>query len=295
MRFARDSVKDAAEWGTMNMSHAAPDLDPAALREARLQAHWAVQWLARAARAYLPAKEDDSQTNLGWDAGARALTTHVFGGWTVALGLSPLTLTVNGGRSGPETLALAGLDDGAVGNWLAKRLSAGGFPSAGLSAPLPYAVPDHPIGTGGRYGGPKDADFPALAEWFALGAAAIRGSGAAFTAHGHSAPEPRCWPHHFDFATQVAFPGAGGQTAYVGAGYSPGDTFYEEPYFYVTLYPKASIDGLPSLAPIGRWRGDGFTGAVAPASDIVTTHDPQSSVAAFLAIAVGAASERLKR
>ena len=278
----------------MTPMSAVPQFDPAALREARLQAHCAAQWLARAARAYLPAQDDDSHTNLGWDDGARALITRAFAGWSVALQLSPLALVVQGGKDGPATLPLAGLDDAAAGDWLAIRLSAGGFDPAKLTAPLAYAAPDHPVSKGGRYAPANDAAFAALADWFALGAGAITGSGAAFAAHGHGAPDPRCWPHHFDFATQIAFPGAGGETAYVGAGYSPGDTFYEEPYFYVTLYPKASIDTMPSLAPIGHWRGDGFTGAVAPASMIVGADDPRSSVATFLAIAVGAAIERLR-
>jgi len=34
------------------------------LSEARLQAHYAVQWLARAARAYVPPQPDDEHTNL---------------------------------------------------------------------------------------------------------------------------------------------------------------------------------------------------------------------------------------
>jgi len=266
------------------------DLDLAALREARLQAHCAVQWLARAARAYIPAEDDDSHTNLGWDQSARALTTRGFGGWCLALEMSPLTLVVHGGDDMKAALALAGLDDASVGAWLGAKLSAGGFDPAKLAAPLAYAAPDHAIAKGGRYGGASDA---ALADWFALGAAAILGSGADFAAHGHAAPAPRCWPHHFDFATQIAFPGSGGDTAYVGAGFSPGDNFYEEPYFYVSLYPKASLEGLPSLAPIGHWRGDGFTGAVAPASAVVGAENAKTAVAAFLTTAIGAAIGRL--
>ena len=37
------------------------------LHAARLQAHYAAQWLARAARAYVPAQPDDRHTSLGWD------------------------------------------------------------------------------------------------------------------------------------------------------------------------------------------------------------------------------------
>jgi hypothetical protein len=41
-------------------------LEPRRLREARLFAHFAAQWLARAARTYVAPKSDDSHTNLGW-------------------------------------------------------------------------------------------------------------------------------------------------------------------------------------------------------------------------------------
>src|SRR5690349_24796886 len=41
-------------------------IDQRRLSESRLQAHYAVQWLARAARAYVPPQPDDGHTNLGW-------------------------------------------------------------------------------------------------------------------------------------------------------------------------------------------------------------------------------------
>src|SRR5215472_15715998 len=51
-------------------------VDQRRLSEARLQAHYAVQWLARAARAYVPPQPDDGHTNLGWDGALRGFTTH---------------------------------------------------------------------------------------------------------------------------------------------------------------------------------------------------------------------------
>ena len=47
---------DQAEWRPL---HA---IDTARLSEARLQAHYAAQWLARAARAYVPPQPDDGHT-----------------------------------------------------------------------------------------------------------------------------------------------------------------------------------------------------------------------------------------
>ena len=46
------------------------------LHVARLQAHYAVQWLARAARAYVPAQPHDRHTSLGWDEVFGGCTTH---------------------------------------------------------------------------------------------------------------------------------------------------------------------------------------------------------------------------
>src|SRR5580700_1132154 len=51
-------------------------VDEAGLSGARVQAHSAVQWLARAARAYIPAQPNDGHTNLGWSDGFRGFVTH---------------------------------------------------------------------------------------------------------------------------------------------------------------------------------------------------------------------------
>ena len=60
-------------------------------REARLQAHYAVQWLARAARAYAMPRPDDHHTNLGWDDSISGLTTHPLA-QGLALGLNVAAL-----------------------------------------------------------------------------------------------------------------------------------------------------------------------------------------------------------
>jgi hypothetical protein len=49
-------------------------VDEAGPSRTRVQAHSAVQWLARAARAYIPVRPNDGHTNLGWthlDLGAK--------------------------------------------------------------------------------------------------------------------------------------------------------------------------------------------------------------------------------
>src|SRR5207248_5882530 len=91
-------------------------VDVARLGAVRLQAHYAAQWLARAARAYVPAKPDDGHTNLGWDDGFGGLTTHPLpGGARLGLRLGDLTLAI----LGPEqSTSLDGRSDRDVRLWL---------------------------------------------------------------------------------------------------------------------------------------------------------------------------------
>ncbi|MGI9413927.1 MAG: hypothetical protein ACR2PM_09665, partial [Hyphomicrobiales bacterium] len=51
-------------------------VDPRALTEARLQAHQALQWLARASYANVAPLAGDSHANLGWNHAYGALMTR---------------------------------------------------------------------------------------------------------------------------------------------------------------------------------------------------------------------------
>jgi hypothetical protein len=112
-------------------------------------------------------------------------------------------------------------------------------------------------------------------------------------AKGVAAPEPRCWPHHFDLATLTSFPGADGATAYVGAGLSPGDGYYDEPYFYISLYPAPDVAGLPALPAPGHWHNHEFTAAVATARSVNAGKDQAGDVEAFLDFAIDTAISAL--
>jgi hypothetical protein len=78
-------------------------------------------------------------------------------------------------------------------------------------------------------------------------------------------------------------------TAYIGVGLSPGDRFYGEPYFYLSVYPAPDPSALPKLPPLGHWRVEDFTGAVATATAILATARPEAETDAFLAAALEAA------
>jgi hypothetical protein len=242
-----------------------------ALAAARLELHWAAQIASAAGATMLPAKDDASHTNLGWDADAGALVTHPIGGRVVGIRFEDLAIVVLGERV--EALALAGktLDEGTA--WLAKTLG-----TASLARPV-HELPPHPAQHGEPFTGADPALRFFLARWFGT-------ANRLFTMIASSdrrASPVRCWPHHFDLATLVQID----KDHSVGVGLSPGDATYDEPYFYVTPWPYPAPDaGLAALAR-GHWHRDGFTGAVLEAKDV--GDDPESAaIAPWLADAVRA-------
>ena len=244
-----------------------------AIREARLQAHWAAQVVAAAADARLARRPDDSQSNLGWDSAARAFATRDLGGGRQAW-MRPADLTL--GLSAPEgepgsgeAFALAGrsLDDAFA--WMAARLDAGLGEQETQPGLREYDLPSHPV----RDGAPFDAASEALAEvanWFD-GAARIL---ADVATSDERASEPRCWPHHFDVATLITIDAdLDPEVARsIGVGLSPGDGGIPDPYFYVNPWPRpdaASATELPGLAKGAEWHVEGFVGALVHAERIL--------------------------
>src|SRR5260370_9731346 len=91
---------------------------------ARLQAHYAVQWLARAARAYVPPQPDDGHTNLGWDGALGGFTTHPLkdGAW-LSLKITDLTLALHVGEGSTHvpSFSLNGPPDAQASHWLSEQ------------------------------------------------------------------------------------------------------------------------------------------------------------------------------
>jgi Family of unknown function (DUF5996) len=83
-------------------------------------------------------------------------------------------------------------------------------------------------------------------------------------------------------------------TGYVGAGLSPGDAYYDEPYFYVSVYPQPDSAALPRLPTLGHWHTHEFTAAVVPAHQIVAANNQKAAANAFLVGAIDIAIKILR-
>jgi hypothetical protein len=268
------------------------DIDKARLGEARLQAHHAMQWLARSARAFAPPQTDDGHTSLGWDATSGCFITHPLkdGAW-LSLRVADLMLAVHDGPV-VQSFALNGRRDADAGRWLSDKLGMRGFDPPALGVAAPYELPAHPIAQTAevyRFSGVSDA-FATLSAWFDNAALILESVRGQMADRGLQASAVRCWPHHFDIATLTALPTKStGTTSYIGAGLSPGDDYYDEPYFYVSIYPKPDPATLPSLPDLGSWHTRDFTAAIATATTVVAAHSQHADTENFLHAAVEAA------
>lgn len=273
-------------------------IDKGLLREARLQAHYAVQWLARVARGYIPPQPDDGHTSLIWDDAIGGFKTQPFkdGAW-LSLQVSNLTLALKGsdGPGSADSVFLSGRTDPEVRQWLGGHFGKLNIDATLLDAPSPYEIPFHAIAKGVPYNAIASIDALAeLASWFANANALLASIQQRLIKRQLATSPVCCWPHHFDLATLTTLPKhAADATGYVGVGLSPGDEYYDEPYFYVSVYPKPDPATLPSLPMFGHWHTREFMAAIVPAHKIIGSKNQEAETDEFLRCAVDTALEIL--
>ncbi len=273
-------------------------VEQAELTEGRLQAHYALQWLARVARAYIPPQPDDSHTSLRWDHALGAFVTRPLRDHSrLSLRLDDLTLTLHSGRGAEHVqfLALTRYTDAEVGRWLAEHLVSHGYDSTTLEATSPYEMPDHTIAKGAAYDPTKAANALAqLSACFANAETLLARMEKQMIEHKLATSSVCCWPHHFDLATLTTLPTQDPDTnGFVGSGLSPGDEYYAAPYFYVSVYPEPEPSALPALPSPGHWHTHEFTAAILPVHKIWTAKDQPAETADFLQRAVDLALDML--
>jgi len=255
------------------------------LREARAQAHYAAQWLSRAAYAYIPARADYSHSNLGWEEALDGFATHpIKDGVRLGVKLGDLSLALLGAKGARAQFKLGGRTDADARAWLGPQIGTLGLDASKLDTPPDYPMPEHPIGKGAAYATGNADSLRELAAWFAN---ADRTLGRVRQQYAALASPVRCWPHHFDLATLITLPDEGAKTGRsVNAGLSPGDHYYDEPYYYISPWPYPDAGKLPPLPKLGHWHTHEFTAAVVPASRIVQAKNPQAETEEFVREAV---------
>ncbi len=267
----------------------------AALREARLELHYAAQLVAALGATFLPPEPDDSHPNLRWDTEHRALLGRRFHNLCGALVPEKFRLELrNPNDTVPVHLSLTGFTLDEALAWLRSEIVRSGAPVSVEPLALPgYDLPDHPLAAGAGFVAADEAVGEEMARWFGNAEALLLDLQPTV---GDTTPI-RCWPHHFDLAfLRVLETDTQGELAKtVGCGLSPGDETYPDPYFYVSPWPYPSADALPKLDS-GRWHTEGFVAAILPAEEIVAAGErgQEALVHHFLRNAYAAAERALR-
>lgn len=216
------------------------------MHDARLQLHWAAQIAAGVGRTLGAARPDDSHTSFSWTHAYCSLMQEPVGGSAAGLRLRDLTLVIARGGKLISELSLRGrtFDNGFA-------FLEGHFGKA-LKRPE-VDLPDHPVAHGAKFDA-NPIDLAELAQHYAVAASLCE----EVRASEPRAGAVRCWPHHFDLATLIAL---GGERT-IGVGFSPGDNWYDEPYYYVTPWPYPSDPSALPMLSCGQWHTKGWVGAV---------------------------------
>lgn len=263
--------------------------DPADLAEARANAHAAAQMLTKAACANLKAQPGDAHSNLGWQ-NTMFVTMPLPAqdtSFQVGLSLAPLRLIMLKNGAPQADLVLAGQSIADAMAWLDAQLTAAGLKPASPVI-VTYDLPDEVTAIDAFAS--DISGLEALSAWFSLAADALTDLAASLSDLIPGPSAVRCWPHHFDIATYISLETGDAETAKgIGAGLSPGDGVYAEPYFYVNPWPHLDASTLPDAPVPGHWHTQGFVGAIATGSEVLTLENIETGTRQFLnqSVAIG--------
>ncbi|MEO7086735.1 MAG: hypothetical protein ABI442_15185 [Gemmatimonadaceae bacterium] len=250
------------------------------LTDARLQTHHAAQFAAAIGISYVPPQFDDSHTNLGWISELGALTSHMVASerpFHLGVRVADLTLLLVGEEFAvADSLPLHGRTIAAAAEWIRSHVTARGADASRFTLDKHYSIPMHAVAHGTAFDTGNRAAFDQLSRWFASASEILNG-----VRESHDGKTVRCWPHHFDIAT-VLDVGAG---ATIGIGMEPGDTYYDEPYYYAIKHPQPASPPGVMLAGKGHWHEHEWIGAVLSGSN-VNAADQRGQIQSFINSAI---------
>jgi hypothetical protein len=250
------------------------------LTDSRLQLHHAAQFAAAAGISFLPHLPDDSHTNLEWVPALGGLFSRVIPARTAfRVGVRPVKLALLIVTAENRPLAeykLHGRTITEARDWVRSQIKLLGADASRYTLTRHYEIPRHDVAIGESFDASDPSRFEELAKWFANSAAML----STLTRLKVGASEVRCWPRDFDMATVITV--APGRT--IGVGMEPGDSYYDEPYFYVNMTPEppASRTRSRPLWGNGSWHTREWVGAVLCGSRLGSASSQERQIREFL-------------
>ena len=228
--------------------------------------HQLSQTIAKVNRSFVPRKEDDSHTNLYFDA----IGQRILGRWVgeehrhMIFALNLKTFAYEWLNTHMESLfsyPIEGKRIADIESSINLDLEKLGLQSDGFLNPLHFEIPEYPFINDAF----ESLDSLALQDWTTHRAMANQAC-SDLLGYLHINGDVRIWPHHFDTGIYIE----PSKTLGIGFGLAMKDTLMDEPYFYYSPYGlnnrNINYEQKPSLR-LGDWiLGDHWKGAVLPLS-----------------------------
>ncbi len=264
------------------------------LAQARILLHYAIQPLAATASALCEKKEDFSHQALYWDNNLGFKTQEISSIQSCRIVLDPITLTLEIVGDSDRVISIFALSDHTLSeafDWIRTEIKKL-VREEDILIPISYPPDDNhdrDLDRDGRF--KLQGSISDLADYYANANAILQ----EIVEQENGASPVLIWPHHFDIATLITIPNQiNGETLTVGVGLSPGDSSYDQPYWYVTPYPyPEDISNLPTLDGNGTWHTSGWVGAVLTASQFGEPNASIDQIKTFLNSAIAACKDLL--
>lgn len=227
------------------------------------QLHKAAQYLAAANISYLPAKPDDSHTNLEWNPNDKRLLSREFGTGNLQLGLNykNFSLEILNAGGVVNTLELNGKGHGDIMAWIKSELVNQGHNDT-YAYSFHYDLPYDEINNDTVYTLTSAGEMADIAGRLTL---ALEGF-SEFLTENQLESEVRVWPHHFDlgFYTEIN----NGKSLFMGGGLAVPDSLVDDLYYYTTGWKSGQSVETKTYGDRknGVWRED-WNGGVLPSSN----------------------------
>ena len=252
------SVSEKYNW------HRLDPVDLDALRELKNQYHLALQNVAAVGRMFLGEEENDKNAVLNWVPGLWRLAGHwVTGEDTFRSSISFDDFSIYLVNEKIKTLAsinLAGKKQNQVLVWLEQHIINLRLSSSHLIMNLPYELPSYPTQKGKPFADPDPELCRTLGGYFHDAFFLFAQMKETYD----KTSDITIWPEHFNCNMQIILKETDEEATntYITVGFSPGDEFYSEPYYYVRSWPFVSERRLTPLKTRGFWHDDDWIGAV---------------------------------
>ncbi|MGI9543516.1 MAG: DUF5996 family protein [Cyclobacteriaceae bacterium] len=241
------------------------------IAKVRDELHQALQLVGMVSRSFLPPDPSDVHATSQWLNQSQSLAGNLVTGnhqLRMALRIVDTSLLfLDANEQVIDQFPLANEYYSDVVQWVSSKLADEGFDISKFNQHLPYQIPAYD----------QNRSFTAFQDHILS-----EFSGYFKNAHNllgeirseYQSSTIVCWPHHFDIATLITLkPDPDPEKAKtIGLGLSPGDSYYDLPYFYLNTWPYLTKEQIQNetWSSAGTWHTKDWIGAVLPADKIIT-------------------------